>query len=695
MSAPIPVKVKPKVMTIKKLLSIDKDYLKHNLKKGGVLSFDDGVEIQYSKNEIIFLRHLLEPIVRLDLVKELNLNSALNIKKYFINNRYTGKTINSIVSALFEIIVRDFIRPRRGLDLIPQDYVFDTTLIDYTLDVVTINKKSTPSKEILVLFFKYCYEMNDDLWSNIVFENLEYTTGLDIRDFLDIQFEPELMDSIMEASEKQTADSIEYTYQVLDKIMKSDKFKDNPIAIGYNAGTMNPAQLRQMLASRGFITEITGQIFTVPFTYSFILGPRNIYEMAIESRSGAKALYFTIVGVEKSEYMARGIQLVSTILEKVIEGDCGSSEYLNWYLRPPEEHTGSDDLENMLGMYYLNEETNKLEVITKDSKHLYGKTIKLRHILKCKLKNSRHVCATCLGDISYSLFRHNNVGFFGTTVGTHKCTQFIISTKHLTMSAKPVSLTVAKEASKFIVTKGNNYYLRANINLNSGTHKIIIEQNEIIGLKGLNQLDITNSNPIRSSRLNSIFIEYVNKNGTEIAELKLRHKSTFGVFTKEFLSYMQNRWELDHLDRVIVDLADWDKTQPIVFSPEVEYSFLDLAIKVKSMFDKMEPDETPEGFLQKLFDVINSKLSVNLSLLSAMSYGFTVRNAASDDYRLGRHSNNVGIKSLDTIINNRSLGAGYGWENLNRNIFLPTSFYGKNNVALPMDIIMDLNNTIV
>ena len=693
MSAPINIKLK--VMSIKTLLKIDRVNLKLNLKHGGLIRFDDGVEVPYSKNEMIFLRYLLEPIVRLDLVNELKLTSIVDIKKYFINNRYTGKTINSIVSKLFEIIVKDFIRPRRGNDIIPKDYVFDTTLLDYTLDKITINKNTTPSKEILVLFFKYCYEMNDDLWSNIVFENLEYTTGLDIRDFLDIQFEPELMDSIKEAGEKQTPEAIEYTYQVLDKLMKSDKFRDNPIAVGYNAGTMNPAQLRQMLASRGFVTEITGQIFKRPVTNSFVLGMGDIYEMSIESRSGAKALYFTIVGVEKSEYMARGIQLVSTILEKVIEGDCGSTEYVNWYMRHPTEHTGSDDLQNMLGMYYLDEDTGKVEVISKDSTHLYGKTIKLRHIFKCKLKNSRHVCSRCLGDISYSLFRHNNVGFFGTTVGTHKCTQFIISTKHLTMSAKAVSLTVAKEASKYIVTKGNSYYLRANVNLGVGSHRIIIEQSGIIGLKGLNDLDLSNSNPIRSYRLNSIFIEHTNKNGTEMVELKLRQKSTFGVLTKEFLGYMQNRWTLDHLDRVIVDLDEWDKTQPIVFSPEIEYSFLDLAIKVKSMFDKMEPDETPDGFLQKLFDVINSKLSVNLSLLSAMSYGFTIRNPETDDYRLGRHSDKVSIRSLDTIINNRSLGAGYGWENLSRNIFLPTAFYGKNNVGLPMDIIIDLNNSVV
>ena len=96
MSAPINLKLK--VMSIKTLLKIDRVNLKLNLKHGGLLRFDDGVEVQYSKNEMVFLRYLLEPIVRLDLVNELKLTSIVDIKKYFINNRYTGKTINSIVS---------------------------------------------------------------------------------------------------------------------------------------------------------------------------------------------------------------------------------------------------------------------------------------------------------------------------------------------------------------------------------------------------------------------------------------------------------------------------------------------------------------------------------------------------------------------------------------------------------------------
>ena len=693
MSAPISVISNVKnCIGIKTLLTIDKDYLKKTLKRGGYIRYDDNVTEYYNRNEILFIRDILEPIVKLNLIQELNLVSDISIKKYYSNNRYTGKTINSVVGKLSEIIVMDYIRPRRGDDIIPENYTVDRSIIDYYLDKPKLDKTKIPSKEVLVLFYKYCYEMIEYVWNEVVFENLEYTTGIDIRDFLDIQFEPELMDAIADASEKNSVEAVNYSYDVLDKIMKSDKFKDNPIAIGYNALTMNPAQLRQMLACRGFVTEINGQLFKRPVTNSFVLGMKDIYEFSIESRSGAKALYFTIVGVEKSEYMARGIQLVATALEKVIEGNCGTKEYVNWYIRKPEENSGSDDLQNMLGIYYLDEDSNTLRVIDKTCTHLYGKSVKIRHISKCSLKNPRHVCHTCLGNSAYSLFRHNNVGFFGTTITTSKSTQFIISTKHLTMSAKAVSTNLNAEVSKYLLTRGNSYYVRANVSLGKDTHKIIVEQSGMIGLKELNNLDIENNNPIRNSRLNSIYLDINTRNTKNIVEVKLRHNSSFGVFTRDFLKYMQNRWTLDSLDRVVIDLEDWDKSKPIVYTPEIEYSYLDLAIKVKSMFDVMDPDETPEGFLQKLFDVINSKLSVNLSLLSAMSYGFTVRDIENGDFRLSRNRDTQRIIKLNDVINGRSLGVGYGWEDLGKSLFNPGVYYGNNNVSTPLDIIIDVNN---
>jgi hypothetical protein len=47
---------------------------------------------------------------------------------------------------------------------------------------------------------------------------------------------------------------------------------------------------------------------------------------------------------------------------------------------------------------------------------------------------------------------------------------------------------------------------------------------------------------------------------------------------------------------------------------------------------------------------------------------------------------------LNDVINGRSLGVGYGWEDLGKSLFNPGVYYGNNNVSTPLDIIIDVNN---
>jgi hypothetical protein len=84
LSAPISVISNVKnCIGIKTLLTIDKDYLKKTLKRGGYIRYDDNVTEYYNRNEILFIRDILEPIVKLNLIQELNLVSDISIKKYF------------------------------------------------------------------------------------------------------------------------------------------------------------------------------------------------------------------------------------------------------------------------------------------------------------------------------------------------------------------------------------------------------------------------------------------------------------------------------------------------------------------------------------------------------------------------------------------------------------------------------------
>ena len=656
-----------KVIDIKRLLSFDKYKIYDDVRSSGSIRFDDGKEVLYTSHEIKFIRFLLEPIVDLGVTPNVFLGSLLDIKTMYSNNIYTSKTIDKFVSTLTEYFVRSYL------------------------------EENNLGKKLLIDFYKKCYEMVDDIYNFIVYKNLEYVTDINIMDFIAIQDDKDLVEAMMLAKIEKTQEAVANTYVVLDKVMRKPIFASNPIAEGYIAGTMNPNQLKQMLGARGFVTEINNHIFSVPVTNSFVQGMDNIYEYAIESRSGAKALYLTVVAVEKAEYLARELQLVTTIVERVIDGDCGSTNYLEWYVRKPEENNGNSDLPKLLGKYYLDEETGKLKSIRKGDTHLEGQTLKLRHVMGCRDKDPRHVCQKCFGEMGYNMFSHNNTGYLSTTHSSHKVTQNLISTKHLTQSAKAESLSVDEEVGKYFITKSNNYYFRANVNFGKGTHKLIIEQAELNGLKVITSGSLTPEkiNPARSSKLKTVLLEINTKNNTDLVSINLHNKSSFGVLSKEGIRYiMENGYELDAYDRVVIDLEKWNTKDPLFYTPEVEFSYLDLANEIKSMFKAMKEDETPESLLQKFFDAVNNRLSINLSLLEVVVYGFTVYDFENSDFRLSRNSPNPSVRRLDNIIINRSLGVSYGWERLLNIIFNPKVYYGKNSISTPMDLVIKPNEVV-
>ena len=102
--------------------------------------------------------------------------------------------------------------------------------------------------------------------------------------------------------------------------------------------------------------------------------------------------------------------------------------------------------------------------------------------------------------------------------------------------------------------------------------------------------------------------------------------------------------------------------------------------------------DSPELLLQKLFNIVNYKLDVNISLLEGIIYAFMARDYAAEDYHIGGYTKEGGepanrsLYQLHDIVANRSLGAAYGWERVINLIKSPRSFGGINAVDHPMDV---------
>jgi len=644
--------------TIGKLMSIDRSIVRENLKTGGYIKYDDGEQIYMSNKEIILTRYLLSV---LEVIPEaLPIPSKFHIANYYSNDIFTSSTMNSFWSDLYQYMVENYIREHGRLNYI---------------------------REV----FKMMYVVINEVYNDIVYDKLEYVTDIDIRDFLEVQLDDRLMNAINICAEKKSIDSVNDAYDVLDLVLRDKKYANNRIAEGYIAGTMNPNQIKQMLAPRGFVTEINSQLFKIPVTSSFVLGMKDLYEIIVESRSGAKALYISTIAVEKSEYFAREWQLVTSIVDMLEDGDCGSTDYVNWKVRTADEAGGKSDLVNMVGKWYLDETDNTLKIIKKSDTHLEGKTVKLRAAHKCKLTRRNSVCEKCFGELAYGVFSHSNLGHITSTTTSARITQNMLSTKHLSSSAKGGSIKISEIAKQFFTVKGgNNYHFRSSVNLQGRSkYRILINQDEGFGIKDLNKnINPKKINPGRISKIKSFYLEVEDDKGKiELYEIKVKSSNIFGVLSKEFIAYLiKHGYTLDDYERIVVDLSEWDKQYPVLYTPEMEFNFLELSKEIKSMFKYMQEPEDMDAMIQKLFDLANSKLNINIALLEVIVYAFSCMDYENKDFRLGRGSKTVKACKIEDNIVNRSLGSSYGWERVIHTILNPSSFYNENGISTPMDV---------
>jgi len=635
-----------------KILSFDPSDFVNRLKSPVTLVYDDGVVVTHTAHELAVNRYIYSI---LELVPDLGIKSTYSIHNYYVGGQYVKSSINNSFEAILS-------------------------------DVVAIYVPSTGSRKCLEPVYEKMFLILEAIYNNIVCGHLEYVSTLSIKDFLDIQMKPELLEAIDAVRVKRDLESVNNTYDVLDKVIRTyPDLSDNPIAKGYISGTISSNQVKQLLGSRGFVTEIDSSIFKYPIASSFVLGMDNMYDIAVESRSGAKALYLSNRAISLSEYFAREMQLATMAIQPLVDGDCGNRDVIDWVVK-------EKDFKNLLGAHYFVDGQER--IIGKDSKDIIGTNIKIRNAMRCKLGNKRHICTACFGEISNNIPMHANLGHITLTILTAVVSQLILSTKHITTSASSDSivLTPAMRAI-FIIKNKDSYAFRANtINKKKVKYRLHIPQEQGFGLTDIsNSSDVYKLNLARVSRLNVVYLSIEDANGTTEMPMPVKQGNRYGNLTYNFLEYIkQHGYSLDRNDRFVIELDEWKTGVPVIVLPQVEFSYIDLAKAIKNEFKSMKDDasNTPEALLHRIFELVNSKLNINIALLQVIIYAFTVEDPSNNKFGLARGSNIAGPTKLGNIMTMRSVGGAYAWEFVLRTLLKPTSYYGYNSVDHPLDVLL-------
>ena len=184
-------------------------------------------------------------------------------------------------------------------------------------------------------------------------------------------------------------------------------------------------QVKQLILSRGFISNFDGEILPTPIKNSLVEGltPEEFFLSTYGCRKG---LLDVALNTGTSGYLSRKLIFTCANLQLDLDtDDCGTTDFL-------QVHVKSERKAKMLiNRYYR--VNDKLEKITHENyKQIVGKLIDLRSPILCK---NPKVCKTCYGDLYKSLNNSRFIGIIAAQTLGERGTQLVLRTFHTSGSA--------------------------------------------------------------------------------------------------------------------------------------------------------------------------------------------------------------------------------------------------------------------
>ena len=555
-----------------------------------------------------------------------------------------------------------------------------------------IEGKRTPSQ-----IMKHLFAINNDIYNAQVSKMSTHVTTLHALDFAEICGHPESQRIFHEnpLTEEGIARAYKEQLALLDK---EDEFPNNNLRNSYAASILKNQQMLQNILRRGFLTDGDSNVIPGAVPGSFFRGLGGQGAIMKESRSATKAQLMTYEPVQKTEYFARRLQLVAGVVSRLLRGE-GTTLYDCGKTRPYKTVTvtvSKEKWKNYYGNYY--EENGELKVIDKEcveKGEIFGKTIQLRNPIGCGHRHEGRVCGTCMGNISWSLEPHENLGHQTTTALCPLITQDVISTKHLDKSATTAILEITPNVVDWLAltTDKTGYRLGST---SKATRWMRIPRASIPYPSDVYDEDRSKCrvDPQNYSSLKAVYIDPDSScDGVKQKRIPLVSEGSPAFLSREFLDYLKTKPGMRVTDKgdYIVDLKDWDLEKPFVRYPRKHRNTLDYMTEVACLIEstgdsaKLSDYEDESEALAVFSNLVYSKFELNVSHLGVMMLAYSARDPQSDDYSIPTVHERIYFGKRDNIINGRSMSGKLPFEKQFESLIAPTSYTIKDRMSLPMD----------
>lgn len=505
-----------------------------------------------------------------------------------------------------------------------------------------------------------------------------YVVGTSITDVIEIFNIPEVKEILSKA--RPTEQSIvTTTYEMTKLLAKSSlkSIKNNVMVRMARAGIIKMNQLVQSYTPTGFIEDVDGSIFRHPLMSNYTDGHRSLHDNMVESCKASQAIEATKAELEEAVYQSRRQEILNEIIMNVHPGDCGTLGFIPVKLRRDNGLTESD-LFLMSGKNYYepgdkNEEIHEVMV---DSEHLYDRVVHMRSILHCAHPDPNGVCETCLGNMSLTIPRRTNLGQIMTTDLYAFMIQLQLSKKHHLSNSVVQRLVIGDENKQYLKagTDGVSYYFTEELKDKNFTLTISAAEGktlaDVMYLADVRGISIT-----RLTEVGSMTLEIEQK--SSYGAFSDRRSFIIGTgkrkasFSHEMLQYVKEQyWDIDERNNnFVIDMSKWDNDKPFAYVPMKNDSMADFGTAFKAHIEsdvkQTEHRDTmidPDVFLMETYDLLNSKLSVNMAQVEVAVFGIMIRSAKDGEYGTPKPWSKRGVGVMSTAMALRPLGAMMAFE---------------------------------
>jgi hypothetical protein len=208
--------------------------------------------------------------------------------------------------------------------------------------------------------------------------------------------------------------------------------------------------------------------------------------------------------------------------------------------------------------------------------------------------------------------------------------------------------------------------------------------------------NVEDLNIMRVSELKEIGLAIDHGDFIEELGIEVNIGRRLGSLTYSMLRHIREKgWTTNTKGDYVFDLTGYDWAQPFLTLPLKHINMSDHSKDISSMLESSvsqlhERDKvvSPHALCVELYDLVNSKLSVNLAVLEVVLLGAMIRSADDRDYGLPKPWTKQGVGVMSLSMANRSLAAAMAYEGHRDLLVNPMSYILRNRPCHPLDGIL-------